>query len=77
MNLSSKCSKIRELNKEKAAFNWTPDHEVEFQELKAELLSAKGVMAYDPRKNIEIFTDAAKKGGMGYALCQTNEERDL
>ena len=32
--------------------------------MKTELLSSKGVMAYDPRKNIEIFTDAAKKGGM-------------
>ena len=59
MNLSARCGKIRELNKEKAKFRWTPDHVLEFQELKKELLSLKGVMEYDQNKIIEIFTDAA------------------
>ena len=54
-----------------------PEHDKELNELKEEILGAKGVVAFDLEKRIKIYTDAAKTGGMGYALCQPNDERDL
>ena len=35
-----------------------------------------GVIPFDLSKRIEIYTDAAKTGGMGYALFQPNENGD-
>ena len=56
------------------SFQWTPEHDVEFATLKHEILEARGVVAFDLSEKIEIYTDAAKTGGMGYALCQPNKD---
>ena len=74
LGLSAKCEKIRELNRQKNKFNWTADHDVKFAALKHEILEARGVIPFDLSKRIEIYTDAAKTGGMGYALCHPNED---
>ena len=50
---------------------------MKFRELKEELQSSKGVLAYASSKKIEIFTNTAMTGGMGYALCKPNDEGDL
>merc|ERR1711954_529223 len=73
-SLSGKCKKIRELGKKDNKFLWTPDHKAEFIALKQEILGNRSVIPFDLGKKIEIYTDAAKTGGFGYALCQTNEE---
>ena len=72
MSLSVKCEKIRELNRRKNNFLWTPYHDVKFAALKEEILGNRCVIPFDLSKRIEIYTDAAKTGGMGYALCQPN-----
>ena len=64
------------MNKEKNTFQWTPEHDEEFTNLKEEICGAKGLVAFDLEKNIEIYTDAAKTGGIGYDLCQPNNEGD-
>ena len=74
--LSAKCEKIRDLGKKDSSWNWTPDHEEEFIALKKEIIGNRSVIPFDLRKNIEIYTDAAKTGGFGYALCQPNEDGD-
>merc|ERR1711954_250128 len=71
---SAKCKKIRELHRKKNNFLWTPDHDVEFAALKEEILGNPCVKPFDLSKRIEIYTDAAKTRGMGYTLCQPNEE---
>ena len=76
LGLSAKCEKIRELNRRKNNFLWTPDHDVEFAALKEEILGNWCVIPFDLSKRIEIYTDAAKTRGMGYALCQPNEDGD-
>merc|ERR1711954_376046 len=73
-SLSGKCEKIRELGKKDNKFLWTPDHEAEFIALKKEIIGNRSVIPFDLGKRIEIYTDAAKRGGFGYALCQPNEE---
>ena len=56
MNLSAKCEKIRELNKEKEAFRWTLDHKLEFQELKKNFYHQKASWhMIGKRKNQNIY----------------------
>ena len=62
------------MGKKDNKFLWTPDHEAEFIALKQEILGNRSVIPFDLGKKIEIYTDAAKTGGFGYALCQPNEE---
>ena len=69
LRLSAKCEKIRELNRRKNNSLWTPDHDVAFASLKEEILGNRCVIPFDLSKRIDIYTDAAKTGGMGYALC--------
>ena len=69
MSLSAKCEKIRELNRKQNKFLWTPDHDVKFAALKKEITGNRCVIPFDVSNRIKIYTDAAKTGGMGYALC--------
>ena len=47
----AKFTKIRELNKEKNTFKWTPEHD---KELKEKIMGARGVVAFNLEKKIEI-----------------------
>ena len=43
---------------------WTSEHDEEFAALKHEILEAKGVVAFDLEKKINIYTNAVKTGRM-------------
>ena len=76
LGLSAKCVKIRELHRKKNKFNWTEDHDVKFAALKQEILGSWDVIPFDLSKRIKIYTNAAKTGGIRYALCQPNKYGD-
>lgn len=61
---------FHELTKDKIEFQWTIEHEKDFEEAKR-ILSSPEVMAfYDPQAPLRIFTDASKLNGIGYLLQQ-------
>ena len=48
--LSELALPIRELVKDKAAFNWGPEHQAAFKLLKTEIITAPILAYYDPKK---------------------------
>ena len=53
---------IRELAKYKVSFNWGPEHESAFTQMKQEIVSAPILAYYNPKKQTILQTDASIKG---------------
>ena len=53
---------IRELSKEKVPFNWGPEHQSNFVQMKQEIVSAPVLAYYNPKKQTVLQTDASIKG---------------
>ena len=53
---------IRELSKDKVPFNWGPEHQAAFQQIKKEILRAPILVYYNPKKETILQTDASIKG---------------
>ena len=65
--LSELALPIRELAKEKVAFNWGPEHQAAFKLVKKEIAAAHILAYYDPKKTTVLQTDASIKG-LGYRM---------
>ena len=60
---------IRELSKDKVAFNWVPKHQEAFKQMKREIARAPILSYYNPRQQTVLQTDASIKG-LGACLLQ-------
>ena len=60
---------IRELSKDKVPFNWGPEHQEVFKQIKRETARAPILVYYSPRKETVLQTDANIKG-LGACLLQ-------
>ena len=73
--LSEHALPIRELAKEKDAFNWGPEHQVAFFKLvKKEIAVAPILAYYDPKKTTVLQTDASING---LVTCLLQDERPV
>ena len=60
---------IQELAKDKVPFNWDPQHQSAFTQMKQEIVSAIRLAYYNPKKQTVLQTDASIKG-LGSCLLQ-------
>ena len=70
--LSELALPIRELAKEKVAFNWGPEHEAAFKLVKKEIAVAPILAYYDLKKTTVLQNDASINGFGTYLLQEEN-----
>ena len=66
--LSELVEPIRELSKEKVPFNWGPEHQAVFRQMKKEIARAPILAYYSPKKETILQTDANIEGLSGCLL---------
>ena len=69
VKLSELAEPIRELSNDKVSFNWGPEHQEAFDQMKKEIIRAPILAYYNPRKEPVLQTDASTKG-LGACLLQ-------
>ena len=62
VRLSEFAELIRELSKEKVPFNWGPEHQAAFKQMKNEIARAPILAYYNPKKETILQTNASIKG---------------
>ena len=72
--LSELALPIRELAKDKAPFNWGPEHQVAFKLVKNEKITAPILAYYDPKKLTVLQMDASING---LAACLLQDEKPV
>ena len=70
--LSDLAEPIRELLKDKVPFNWGPEHQQAFTEMKKEVSSVPVLTYYNPKKQRVLQTEASIKG-LGACLLQEDK----
>ena len=70
--LSELVEPIREMSKDKVPFNWGPEHQESFKEMKREIARAPILEYYNPRKQTVLQTDTSIKG-LGACLLQVGK----
>ena len=65
---------IQELAKDKVPFNWDPEHQSAFTQMKQEIKSAPILAYYNPKKQTVLQTDASIKG---LGACLLQEEKPV
>ena len=60
--LSELAEPIREFSKDKVPFNWGPEHQQAFTQIKKEISSVPVLAYYNPKKQTVLQTDASIKG---------------
>ena len=71
--ISKHASPLRDLLKKNVKFQWLPEHESSFQNLKKILSSVPVLKYFDPKKETILQTDASKNNGLGFALLQKHD----
>ena len=74
LRLSELAEPIRELSKDKVAFNWGPAHQQAFTQIKKEIASAPVFTDYNPKKQTVLQTDASVKG---LCACLLQDDRPV
>ena len=69
LRLSELAELIRELSKDEVPFNWGPEHQADFTQMKEEISSAPVLAYYNPKKQTVLQTDSSIKG-LGACLLQ-------
>ena len=69
LRLSELAEPIRELSNDKVPFNWWPEYQQAFTQMKKEISSAPVFAYYNPKKQTTLQTDAIVKG-LGACLLQ-------
>ena len=64
---------IRELAKDKVPFNWGPEHQTAFTQMKQEIVSAPTLAYYNSKMQTVFETDASIKG-LGACLLQKENQ---
>ena len=72
LRLSELAEPIRELSKDKIPFNWGPEYQQAFTQMKKEILSVPVLAYYNPKKQTVLQTDAGIKG-LGACLLQEDK----
>ena len=72
--LSEIAKPIRELAKDRVPFNWDPEHQSAFTQMKQEIVSASILDYYNPKKKTVLQTDASIKS---LGVCLLQEERPV
>ena len=72
--LSEIVEPILELAMDKVPFNWGPEHQSAFTQMKQEIISAPILAYYNPKKQIVLQTDASIKG---LGTCLLQEEKTV
>ena len=67
--LSELLEPIRKLSKDEVQFNWGPEHQQAFIQMKKEIASAPILTYYNPKKQTTLQTDANIEG-LGACLLQ-------
>lgn len=65
---------LRELGKIGVRWDWRPEHQEAFEEIKKALTSPAVLKPFNPKYKTSLFTDASRTRGMGYCLVQTTNE---
>ena len=76
-DLSHMASRLRQLLKKGIAFQWLPDHQKDFDAIKAKLCSPVVTKPFDPSLPTELLTDASRCFGIGCALVQREPNGNL
>ena len=72
--LSELAEPIRELSKDKGPFNWGPEHQEAFKQMKKEIARGPILAYYNPQKQTVLQTDANIKG---LAACLLKDEKPV
>ena len=72
--LSELAEPIRELSHDKVPFNWRPEHQQAFKQMKKEIVRAPILAYYNPEKETILQTDASIKG---LGACLLQEQRPV
>ena len=72
--LSELAEPIRELSNDRVSFNWGPEHQEAFNQMKREIVRAPILTYYNPRKETVLQTDASTKG---CSTCLLQEQRPI
>ena len=70
--LSEHAEPIREMSKDTVPFNWGPEHQQAFTQMKKEISSVPVLTYYDPKKQTMLQTEASFKG---LGACLLHEDR--
>jgi transposase InsO family protein len=72
LDISTKASPLRPLLSSKNVWQWLPEHDSAFQEVKKCLSSPPILAHFDINLQTRLLTDASKLNGLGYALVQNH-----
>ena len=72
--LSELAELIRELSKDKLPFNWGPEHQSAFTQMKQDFLCVSVLAYYNSKKQTMLQTDASIKG---IGACLLQEEKPV
>ena len=74
LRLSELAEPVRELSKNKVPFNWRPEHQQAFTQMRKEISSAPVLAYYNPKKQTILQTDASIKG---FGACLLQEQKPV
>ena len=68
---------LQQLTKKDQPFQWLPQHEWSFNQIKVLLTSTKVMAYFDPKKETELITDTSPTGLSAIFIVDSNDDDDL